>query len=83
MTDTLTRYRYWAGFVVPFIGMTLFWADFGHSHGTYPHRLFVSSLVGVLAATLSFIVTYRLVNPMLRYLDDSYDRASTLPNGEL
>ena len=83
MTTVQDRPRFWAGFVVPFIAVTLFWADFGHTHGSYPHKLFAGAFVGFLAAVLSFIVTHRLVNPVLRYLSARYDRdVRPLPNEE-
>lgn len=84
MTTFRDRPRLWASFVIPFIGLTLFWADFGGAHGSYPHRLLVGSFFGFLSAVLSFIVTHRLVNPLLRYMAARRDReALPLPNEEL
>ena len=84
MTTFLDRPRFWTDFVIPFIGLTLFWADFGGADGAYPHRLLVGSLFGFLSAVLSFIVTHRLVNPLLRHMSARRDReALPLPNEEL
>ena len=78
------RPRLWASFVIPFIGLTLLWADFGGAQGAYPHRLLVGSLFGFLSAVASFIITHRLVNPMLRSMSARRDReALRLPDEQL
>ena len=68
----MKRASFWYGFMVPWIGFALFWAEFGPSFGidgSYLFRLGLGALGGFVAAGLGYLLHDRILDLLLRWME--------------
>lgn len=81
----MRRQNFWYGFVVPWIGFALLWAEFSPRFdmpGPYSQRLLLGLAGGFIASGLSYLVNPRVLRLMLRTFE-RHSRVSPPPNEEL